>query len=189
MSIVTSLADSGVGSLRAAIAASSAGDTITFDPSLAGGTITLSSPLEINQNLQIDGSNASGITLNGNDSTRIITVGGIGVELGIKDLIFRNGKAVQDDGAGGAIKTSNQSQLTVENSQFFDNTSIGEGGGAIWTGYRSVTTVLNSEFDGNQALDLNTERGGGAIAGKSEGDLTVRDSLFNNNSGTIVQQI
>ncbi|MEM9542111.1 MAG: DUF4114 domain-containing protein [Cyanobacteria bacterium P01_E01_bin.42] len=182
MSIVTSLADSGIGSLRAAIASASDGDTITFDSSLAGGTISLSSSLEINQNLTIDGS--AGITLNGNNSTRIITVGGIGLNVAIKDLTFRNGRAVQDGGYGGAIATSNQTQLTVENSQFFDNVSTGEGGGAIWTGYQSTTTVSSSTFDGNQALDLNTERGGGAIAGASEGNLTVLNSTFNNNQGT-----
>ncbi|MGZ4238391.1 MAG: hypothetical protein ACXVWT_20180, partial [Solirubrobacteraceae bacterium] len=38
---VTTTADSGAGSLRAAIAASAAGDTINFDPSLNGQTITL----------------------------------------------------------------------------------------------------------------------------------------------------
>ncbi|MBP0019094.1 MAG: DUF4114 domain-containing protein [Cyanobacteria bacterium SBLK] len=184
MSIVTSLADSGIGSLRDAIAAASNGETITFDSSLAGGTISLSSPLEINQNLTIDGSSAVGIALSGNNSTRIITVGGIGLNVGMKDLTFRNGRAVQDSGYGGAIATSNQTQLTVENSQFFDNVATGEGGGAIWTGYQSATTVLNSTFDSNQALDLNTERGGGAIAGASEGNLTVRNSSFNNNQGT-----
>lgn len=184
MSIVTSLADSGIGSLRAAIAAAGDGETITFDGSLAGGTISLNSPLEINKNLTLDGSSATGITLNGSNSTRIANVGGTGLNVAIKDLIFRNGRAVQDSGYGGAIATSNRTQLTVENSQFFNNVATGEGGGAIWTGFQSTTTVLNSTFDGNQALDNNTERGGGAIAGASEGNLTVRDSLFNNNQGT-----
>lgn len=131
MSIVTSLADSGIGSLRAAIASANAGETITFDASLAGGTISLNSSLEINQNITIDGSSAVGITLNGNNSTRIITVSGNGLNIGIKDLTFRNGRAVQGDGSGGAISTSQGSQLTIENSQFFDNVATGEGGGAI----------------------------------------------------------
>lgn len=183
MSIVTNLNDSGVGSLRAAIASANAGETITFDASLAGGTISLSSSLTINQNLAIDGSSAAGITLNGNNSTRIIAIGGIGLNVSIKDLIFRNGRAIQDNGRGGAIATSNGTQLTVENNQFFDNVATGEGGGAIWTGYQSTTTILNSTFDGNQAIDNNSERAGGAIAGASEGNLTVRDSLFNNNQG------
>ncbi|MEA5469011.1 DUF4114 domain-containing protein [Spirulina sp. 06S082] len=183
MSIVTNLNDSGVGSLRAAIASANAGETISFDPSLAGGTISLSSSLTLNQNLTIDASSAAGITLNGNNSTRIIAIGGTGLNVTIKDLIFRNGRAIQDSGQGGAIATSNGTQLTVENSQFFDNVATGEGGGAIWTGYQSTTTILNSTFDGNQAIDNNSERAGGAIAGASEGNLTVRDSLFNNNQG------
>ena len=52
LSVLTVLnnADSGAGSLRAAIAAAQSGDTIVFDPSLAYETITLSSgPLAAQQ--------------------------------------------------------------------------------------------------------------------------------------------
>ena len=40
---VSSAADSGIGSLRAQIAAAQSGDTINFAPGLAGQTITLTS--------------------------------------------------------------------------------------------------------------------------------------------------
>ena len=53
---VTSLADSGAGSLRADIAAAHSGDTIDFAPSLDGKTITLTKgELLINKNLTIAG--------------------------------------------------------------------------------------------------------------------------------------
>src|SRR5262245_19554404 len=56
---VTNNLDSGAGSLRAAIKAASSGDTIVFDSSLAGQTITLTSgELAINQSLDIEGPGA-----------------------------------------------------------------------------------------------------------------------------------
>ena len=48
--IVTSVNDSGAGSLRQAISNAISGTTIYFDPSLAGQTITLASQLDINKN-------------------------------------------------------------------------------------------------------------------------------------------
>src|SRR5947209_18708959 len=49
-------ADSGDSSLRAMLALASSGDTITFDPSLAGQTITLTSgQLVIDKSLDIEG--------------------------------------------------------------------------------------------------------------------------------------
>ena len=54
--IVTTTADSGAGSLRAAIAASSDGDTIQFDSALNGQTINLTSAeLAIDKSITISG--------------------------------------------------------------------------------------------------------------------------------------
>jgi hypothetical protein len=72
---VTSNVDSGAGSLRAAIAIAQAGDTIQFDPSLANQTITLTTgQLEIDKGLIIDGANAPGLTISGNNAYRVINV-------------------------------------------------------------------------------------------------------------------
>src|SRR5512141_1960873 len=51
---VTMTGDSGPGSLRQAIASAASGDTIRFDPALAGQTITLTSNLVIIRSLTID---------------------------------------------------------------------------------------------------------------------------------------
>src|ERR1700720_2004990 len=51
---VTTLTDSGTGSLRAALAAANSGDTIVFSNGLTG-TITLASTLTINNNVTIQG--------------------------------------------------------------------------------------------------------------------------------------
>src|SRR5690349_14340107 len=60
-------ADSGVGSLRQAIADAASGDTIQFaSGGLVGGqTITLSSTLTIGKNLAIDDSGSPGVTVAG----------------------------------------------------------------------------------------------------------------------------
>src|SRR5262249_51099930 len=55
--------DSGVGSLRAEIAAASTGDKIVFAPSLAGQTITLASQLAVGKSVDIEGPGASLLTV------------------------------------------------------------------------------------------------------------------------------
>src|SRR5262245_16126875 len=67
---VTNNEDSGPGSLRADIAAAKSGDTIVFDPSLNGQTITLTSgELVINKNLTIQGPGAGLLTISSYWST------------------------------------------------------------------------------------------------------------------------
>jgi len=190
MVTVTSSADSGLGTLRAAIASAVPGETIQFDPSLAHQTITLTSgQLEIDKNLIIDGTNVPGLTISGNNAYRVFDVK---VEpsfnpttVTLRNLTIANGKSIGigEEGAGGGIRTASGTTLTVENSQLRNNASSGSGGGAIWGGFRSTTTVINSQFTGNDGTLGTDERGGGAIALTSESHLTVRDSQFTNNKG------
>lgn len=73
---VTTLADSGPGSLRATIAALPPGGTITFDPSLDGGTIALASQISLDKNLTVDASALpGGLTISGNGSSRVLEIG------------------------------------------------------------------------------------------------------------------
>jgi hypothetical protein len=190
MVTVTSSADSGAGTLRAAIASAVPGETIQFDPSLANQTIILTSgQLEINKNLIIDGANAPDLTISGNNAYRVFDVN---VDpnfnpttVTLRNLAIANGTStgIGEEGAGGGIRTASGTTLTVENSQFNNNASSGSGGGAIWGGFRSTITVVNSQFVGNDGTAGTDERGGGAIAVKSESQLTVRDSQFTNNRG------
>src|SRR6266566_2398174 len=68
---VTSLADSGAGTLRDRIAAASPGDTIQFGLS---GTITLNSELVISKSLRINGLTANSLRISGNDHSRVFNV-------------------------------------------------------------------------------------------------------------------
>ncbi len=71
---VTTLNDSGAGSLRAAITSVSAGDTIVFQSGLTG-TITLASALPtINANLTIQGPGADSLTISGNNAVTVFTI-------------------------------------------------------------------------------------------------------------------
>src|SRR5580765_3091210 len=72
---VTSTADSGPGSLRSAIAAASAGDTIDF--AIAGPAIILTSgELAVNLDLTIQGPGAGALALSGNHSSRVFNING-----------------------------------------------------------------------------------------------------------------
>jgi hypothetical protein len=182
---VTSIADNGTGSLRAAIAQSQSGDTIQFASTLANQTITLISgelDIPVGKNLIIDGAGASGLTISGNNTSRIFHLDSTSVNptsLTIKNLTLANGFTNE---FGGAIRTEHQGQLTVENSQFNNNVA-GLGGGALFGAYQGTVTVSGSQFDSNTATAGNDERGGGAIATWGGIRTTVTDSTFTNNAG------
>ncbi|MFW5766655.1 MAG: right-handed parallel beta-helix repeat-containing protein, partial [Coleofasciculus sp.] len=184
---VTTTADSGAGSLRAAIAQAQAGDTIKFDSSLANQTITLTKgQLEINKDLIIDGGNAPGLTISGNKRSRIFLIQGNSfsdfLDISLRNLNITNGKTsgVDKELAGAGIWTASGTKLTVENSTFKNNHVQDYGGGAIFGGWRSTTVVINSTFEKNSALG-NEDRGGGAITIDTESSLTVIGSEFIDN--------
>ncbi|EKQ67646.1 hypothetical protein OsccyDRAFT_3928 [Leptolyngbyaceae cyanobacterium JSC-12] len=88
--------DSGAGSLRDAIARAQSGDTIQFSSTLANQTITLTSGESVipnDKDLIIDGSNASGLTISGNQQSRIFNVQ--------STFISQSFRQIQDILAGG----------------------------------------------------------------------------------------
>src|SRR4028119_318242 len=186
---VTNTNDSGPGSLRNAIASAASGDTIKFASSLGNKTILLTSgQLFINKNLTIEADKARQVTISGNNTSRVILTGEF-TNVTLKNLIIANGRVSGTSesnlatSAGGGIQTGGTGSLTLENCQVKNNVA-GMGGG-IFTGFRSTTTVINSVFSGNDGSRATaTERGGGAIATKSGGFLTIRDSEFTDNKGT-----
>src|SRR6266540_3288202 len=121
--IVTSAADDGTpGTLRSAMAAAAPGDSITFDPSLTGQTITLTGgQLLIDKNLSITGPGAAQLTISGNHTTHVFQVP-FRVTAMIEGLTIRDGYAER----GGAIY--NLGTLTVSQSTLSSN-SASRGGG------------------------------------------------------------
>ena len=169
---VTSAADSGDGTLRAAIleAADAGGsNTIDFDASLAGQTITLTSrdtdtsygptALVINgDNVTIDGSNAPLLQLSGDGTQRIFAVSSTAT-LTLENITLTDGLA--QGGAGGNAGVSGSS-----------GGGGGGGGGAGLGGAifnEGTLNVVQSTLSGNTAIGGNSSQGGTQFGGSGGG--------------------
>jgi len=191
---VTNLADSGAGSLRAAIAAAASGDTINFQPGLTG-TITLTSgEITIDKTLTITGPGAATLSVDGNLSSRIFNITNGASTVAISGLTFTRARGT----SGGAIDDAAGS-LTVSDTVFNNNAAGGPGGAGADSGLgyggailvnccgSSGLTVANSAFIDNHAGGLGGAGGdsglgyGGAIDLES-GSLSVTGSTFSGNS-------
>ena len=149
--IVTTLADSGPGSLREAVALSSGTPTesILFDPALQGGTIALTTPIVLTTSVwRLEGLvGGQRMTLDGQGLTHMFEVPP-GLTLRVLDLEFRNGSG----GNGGAIDA--EGALWVEGCLFHNN-DASNAGGAIAA--RNTLMVDRCSFT------VNTARFGGAL--------------------------
>jgi predicted outer membrane repeat protein len=126
--IVTSSADSGIGSLRAILASANTNgqaDTITFDPSVT--TINLTTgQLAISEkyNLTIDGGGT--VTINGATNIRVFSITAAGAPtVTIKSLTIAKGNVSVP---GGAIILGAQ-VLVLTNVSLLNNTATDSGGG------------------------------------------------------------
>ncbi len=171
-SVVTTVADSGAGSLRNILADAEPDYTITFAPALAGQTIGLTTgSITLDRNLTIDGAGNT-IQISGNNLSRIFFVNS-GVSAMLNRLTLMNGLASQ----GGAIQ--NLGSLTLNQCTFAgnqDNCGCGINGGAILN--RGSLVANDSTFSSN------TARFGGAIFNDLSSTLTVNQSTFSGNVGT-----
>ena len=181
--IVSSAAGSGSGSLRAQIAAAHSGDTISFAPSLAGQTITLTGgTIAIAKSLTIQGLGANQLTIMGYSGPRSFNITGSTNQVAIRDLTITGFAGF----TGGAI--SNSAALTVSGCTLSGNSSVyysptnweGGPGGAI---YNTGTLIVNnSTLSGNRAEDGRGGIGGAGGAIFNTGTLTVSGSSFSNNT-------
>ena len=89
-------------------------------------------------------------------------------------MTLQNGSTAEE---GGAIYT--EGRLTVKNSTFSNNTAT-QRGGAISN--RGRLTVKSSTFNGNRSPGVGYTGLGGAIKGWHEGNTTVVNSTFYDNS-------
>lgn len=152
---VTSIADKGVGSLRADIAAARSGDTIDFAPGLDGQTITLKSELFINKNLTITGPGAGLLTVSGNNASRVFEVAP-GAQATLSGLTIGNGFAI--NGAGilvdtGAVLSISDSTLSSNSATKYQKYVANSGGGIDNYGTATVS---------NSTLTNNADRSGGS---------------------------
>jgi hypothetical protein len=140
--------DSGPGSLRDRIAAAASGDTIVFDPSLNGQTITLTSgELPITKRLDVEGPGANLLTVSGNHASRVFDVAN-GVTGTLAGLTIASG---QSDFGGGVF---NAGVLTLSNCTFAGNSTNSNsqsGGGGVFNAAQALMTLTNCTLAGNSA--------------------------------------
>ncbi|MCA9069296.1 MAG: hypothetical protein KDA84_10255, partial [Planctomycetaceae bacterium] len=160
-------------SLRDAIAAANAGDTITFNPAQMGSsTIILTlGQLTIDKSLTIDGE-SNGITIDAQGNSRIFTIddGNFTPDqtVSLSGLTITGGN--DDFGAG----ISNRENLSVTDSTVTGNSATGDGGGIF---NRGTLDLSQSNVSGNSAYY------GGGLSNSSTGTATVSSSTFSNNLG------
>ena len=123
--LVSSISDSGAGSLRQTITEVPAGSVITFDPSLDGQVITLGgTQLLLDKDLAIDASALpNGITISGDvtgdgptaDDSRIFQIAS-GITATFRGLTITGGKASQGGGIYNGAGTLNLIDSTLSNN-------------------------------------------------------------------------
>jgi len=151
--------DSGPGSLRADIAAANSGDTIVFDQSLKGKTITLAgSPgeLYIDKNLDIEGLGAKNLAISGGGYSRVFEVA-TGVQVTLAGMTIENGNSKPN--SNGVVWTDN----------YYDH-----GGGIL---NRGTLTLNSCTVSGNTAYSV-----GGGIANEQGATMTIAGCTLSRNT-------
>src|SRR5216683_2750386 len=183
---VTNPADSGDGSLRAMLALASSGDTIIFDPSLAGQTITLTSgKLAIDKSLDMEGLGADQLAVSGNDASRVFDITGGGLTVTIADLAVAHGRASQGGGIDNAGSTVTVFRCLLSNNQAVGVSGHDGDGGGILNEHGAVLSVTESTFIGNHATaGAGSFAKGGGLFNEADATLTVAASTFFDNVAT-----
>ncbi len=170
MRTVTTGADAGPGSLRAALDAAAAGDTIAFAPGVTTVTLT-SGTLVIAKSLTIRGVGTGGVRVERSAAApafRIFEIRAV-VTVTISGLTITKGSAFE----GGGIYSAGT--LTLTNATVTGNEANGtyaNGGGLVNTG----TLILTSSTISN---NVSRYRGGGIT---NTGTILVYDSTISGNS-------
>jgi beta-glucanase (GH16 family) len=202
---VTTDADSGAGSLRAALGAVCSGGTVEFDASLAGATIATTSELTLGKAVTIDASDAPGVAISGQGTHRALVVEA-GVTATVRGVTLRDGygydlaggvlnngsltleDAVVEDNlvttggiefwkGGAGVYTGDGGTLVLRDSTVRDNTVTGGAGGGIYGFFNSTVTIERSTVSGNSTNDV-----GGGI--RSLGNTTIVNSTISGNVST-----
>ncbi|OPA94822.1 glycosyl hydrolase [Pseudomonas fluorescens] len=137
----TNNANTGVGSLRAAIASAQNGDIVTFS---SGMTVQLTSELLVNKNITVDGDlnndGVADVTLDGQYRSRVIEITS-GSTVTLDGLVITRGLVSGTGGNGGYGATGamgggifNAGNLTLNNVTVTSNAAAGGGGGGGVTG-------------------------------------------------------
>jgi predicted outer membrane repeat protein len=169
-------------------------DSISFDASLNGKTITLGSELKVSDGVTITGPGAAQLTVSANQAATLTianstftantsTTTGGAIHLGTGGVVATITNSVFDGNTatttGGAIHTASTVTLNVADSTFKNNSGT-QGGAMRITSGSSTVTINRSTVSGN----FTTTGAGGGLYMFSGGSLTVIDSTFSGNTAT-----
>ena len=182
---VTTTANTGAGSLRAAISSANAtaeADTIEFaiaagdagcmagvcTITLTSGNLAITSATTAGTLLITNSTGASNLLISGNNTSRVFSVNS-GANLTINGVTITkgNGAGGIGNGSGGGIFNDAGGTLTLTNSTVSGNTASASGGGIAAFG--GTMTLTNSTVSGNTATD---SAGGGIYAYGATSTLT-----------------
>ncbi len=158
--VVTSVADSGPGTLRDAVSNSMNAAIITFAPGLSGQTIVLTNgQIELSNSITINAAAlANGMRIDGNGQSRIFQVDG-GTFAELNSLTLTNGGGVT---FGGGIH--NSGTLILDNCSLVNNNARGADGASFANGEASQGGGINNigTLTLNNTVLANNSSSGGA---------------------------
>ena len=172
------------------------GDLITFTSAF---TITLTlGDILITDDVEIDGSTAGGVTVDGNDAGRIFDVdaaGGAGSEQAVAftSLALQNGNSSTEPlDAGGAVDLKSGSEATFTDTDVMDSVAGINGGGVHGAGNTTITITTtdggSSTISGNVARGSGVGNGGGGVWGAGtttiSGNVTVSGNAATGTAGS-----
>jgi Ca2+-binding RTX toxin-like protein len=175
---VSTLADSGKGSLRAAVAEANdqvGSDRVLIKSDLAG-SIPLASEIDVADETHFEGRGAERLAISGSGASRIfdLDVTTPGQPVTIFGLTLRDGRAAAGD--GGAIRNAD-ARLTIEESALTGNRApAGDGGAVAQSASAPLLVVRRSTFSANTAAG-----DGGAIVAQ-QGGLSIETSTLSGNA-------
>ena len=170
----------GTTSLRQAVAAANAGDTIKFDAALYGSTITLAGgEIGISKEILIEGPGSGRLTISGNDASRVFNVnfGDSSKGFSVYDVSLVHGKA--SAGCGGAV-VATDSFLQLTGVRVDQNSALSGGGICVQNGRLAINS---SAVVDNSATSLSG--GGITFSGPNSSGLQVAYSTISGNEASL----
>src|SRR3954469_22171013 len=199
---VTSTADSGAGSLRAALGSAGNNKTINFAVNLPAVITLTTGELVVSNNVTISGPGAANLTISGGNAGRVfhagpsntatisgltiadglVSAGGVGAavylenaNLTLLNCVIQNNHATGGSTAHGAGIYATQSQLSVNGCTIGSNIASGNGGGLYTISFTAA--IDRSTLTGNSGLN-----GGGLFS--TAGTTNVTGCLVSTNVAT-----